>query len=689
MAVAESTVPGRARPAGERPSGERPSGERAGTHFAPQAGHSPRSDGEGQARFPGTLRALGGWPAVAALSLVATVLTWRWQAWKPVLAGLSSWQAGVTLAFLHHLQWGPQMMFTFGPYGFLEDALPYARVTAALGLGFGLALRWGLAAMVLTALRRSWGLWPAGVAAWLAVGLAANLVEASQLGTVVALGLALASFEAVGRRRLVLLGLLGALAGLEALVEISAGGLCTVLAALAVAGPRGTTRARARGLGAAGVPFVAVPVVALLAGGQDLGNLPSYLRGSLSVVMGYTPAMSISTGRGAEDWFALVDLALLGTAFALSLRPKPRRERLAISLALVVWAWELGKEGFVRHDLHDLTFFSLLVAAMCLARLPRRWAPAQAGAVAVAAALTCVANAGVPLALISPAESARALAGAAGDLVSGARWAQVQRAVEAQQRRTGDGLPTSLYLALVGHSFAVEPLEDSMTSAYPALRQWDPEPVLQAYNAYTPYLDHLDAAFLASARAPELVLYRPVSTERQDPAWEPPAATEALYCRYGEVSTADHWVLLRRVPDRCGHPQPVGTATGHFGEPIPVPRVPGKMVVARLSVGLPLTTLIENTLLKGPAVHLTAWEGATGTGLSEVTYRFVASTAGDNHVMSAPAALGYTPGYGPAPVRRFELTGGGWAAGQGTVRARFYAVSLARAYAVSLARATP
>ena len=669
MAVAELTVPGRARPARER----------SGTHFAPQPGQGLPSDGAGQERFSPRLHPLWGWPAVAALSLVAAVLTWRWQAWKPVEAGLSSWQAGITLAFVHHLQWGPQMMFTFGPYGFLEDALPYARVTAALGLGFGLALRWGLAAIVLAALRRSWGLWPAGVAAWLAVGLAANLVEASQLGTVVALGLALASFEAVGRRRLVLLGLLGALAGLEPLVEISAGGLCTVLAVLAVAGPQGGTRAKVRELAAAGVPFVVVAVAALSAGGQDLGNLPSYLRGSLSVVMGYTPAMSISTGRVAEDFFALVDLALLGTALALSLRGKPRREKFAISLALLVWAWELGKEGFVRHDLHDLTFFSLLVAAMCLARLPRRWAPAQAGAVAIAAVLACLANGGVPLSLISPAESARALAGGVGDLVSGARWAHVQRAVQAQERRSGDGLPASLYLALVGHSFAVEPLEDSMASAYPALRHWDPEPVLQAYNAYTPYLDHLDAAFLASARAPQLVLYRPVSTGRQDPAWEPPAATEALYCHYGQVSTADHWVLLRRVPDRCGHPQPLGTATGHFGEPISVPSAPGKMVVARLSVSLPLLTSIENTLLKGPAVHLRAWEGGTGTGLSELTYRFVASTAGDSHVMAAPATLGYTTGYGPAPLRRFELTGGGWAAGQGTVRARFYAVSLAPA----------
>ena len=83
----------------------------------------------------------------------------------------------------------------------------------------------------------------------------------------------------------------------------------------------------------------------------------------------------------------MVDVVLLAGVFALALVGDLVREKAAISLMLAGWAWEVVKEGFVRHDLHDLTFFGLFVVALCLARLPRLIVPVQAGAIALAAFL--------------------------------------------------------------------------------------------------------------------------------------------------------------------------------------------------------------------------------------------------------------------------------------------------------------
>ena len=47
--------------------------------------------------------------------------------------------------------------------------------------------------------------------------------------------------------------------------------------------------------------------------------------------------------------------------------------------------------------------------------------------------------------------------------------------------------PTVLSM-LSGHSVAMEPTQASLAFAYPRL-DWDPEPVLQGYTAYTSYLD--------------------------------------------------------------------------------------------------------------------------------------------------------------------------------------------------------
>jgi hypothetical protein len=629
---------------------------------------SGRSEGSRQPR-------LLGWPAVAAVSALATLFSWKTAPWPRVSAGVDSWQTGLALGFLDHLQWGPQLVFTFGPYGFLENILPFSRLTAGLALLYALAITWGLAALIISTLRQQWGLLAAGVVAWAALGIAANLLEAPELALATALGLALASFRAVTTTgRLYLLGALGALAGFQLLVEINVGLVTTALLVLAVAGAPAHRRATAALVSAA--PFVAVPVVALASAGQSLGNVVSYVRGSLAVALGYGPAMSLSTGRNAENWFAVVDVALVVGLFVLALRGRPWVEKAAISLMLLGWTWEALKEGFVRHDTHDLTFFALVLLAVCLAQLPRSLVLVQAGAIALAALLACLANGHPPPSLRSPAEDTKALATEVRDLVVPGDWPKVQRTAQTEMRATGDDLPAVVLAALRGHTLGAETLEDGITFAYGGLR-WDPEPVLQSYSAYTSYLDRLDASFLTSGRGPERILYKPVTINNRDQWWDPPAALEAMYCHYRQVGPVGSWLLLARVrgPGRCGAPVRIGQATAHFGQAITVPVARGKMVVATFALTAPLSARAEGAVLKGPEVDVSVWPGTP----APKTYRFISGTAADVHVLAVPGALGYLPAFTPPAVRKFELTGGGWANGQGAVRVTFYSLSLTRA----------
>ena len=551
---------------------------------------APGPEAEGQPGDPGArrghfstdarprARGVFGWPAVALVSALATLFSWKTAAWPRVSAGVDSWEAALSLGFTHHLQWGPQAVFTFGPYGFVENLLPFSRLTAGLGFVYVLAITWGLAALIVAALRPQWGLLLAGVVAWAALGIGANLLEAPELALATALGLALASFRATSTTaRLALLGGLGALAGFQLLVEINVGLVTTALLVLAVVG---APSRRGQAALASAVPFVLVPTVALLSAGQSLGNLASYVHGSLSVALGYGPAMSLTTGRHTEDWYALVDVALLAGIFALVLKGRPWLEKAAISLMLAGWTWEALKEGFVRHDTHDLTFFALVLLALCLARLPRwpRSLPlvgVQAGAIALVALLACLANGHPPPSLRSPVEDTTALAQEVGDLALPGHWANVEQKARAEMRDTGDTLPAAVVTALAGHTLAAETLEDGITFAYPGLR-WDPEPVLQSYSAYTSYLDKLDARFLSSPRAPERILYQPVTINDRDPWWEPPATLEAMYCHYREIGPVGHWLLLARIPGagRCGPATVIGSATAHFGQPVKVPAAP-------------------------------------------------------------------------------------------------------------------
>jgi hypothetical protein len=211
--------------------------------------------------------------------------------------------------------------------------------------------------------------------------------------------------------------------------------------------------------------------------------------------------------------------------------------------------------------------------------------------------------------------------------------------------------------------------------ADPGLR-WDPEPVAQSYSAFTAYLDHEDATFLAGARAPQRILYWPLKTgfDSRDPFMDPPATTEAIYCHYTQLALAGPWQVLQRRPDRCGRAVTIGQTEVHFGQPVEIPTAPGRMVVASFVLSAPLLSRLALGLLKPPETQLVAWVG----GGKPVTYRFVTGTAADDHILSVPASLGYSAPFTPAPIRRLEIVGGGWKTGQGSVRVVFQAVSLAR-----------
>ena len=95
------------------------------------------------------------------------------------------------------------------------------------------------------------------------------------------------------------------------------------------------------------------------------------------------------------------------------------------------------------------------------------------------------------------------------------------------------------------------------------------------------------------------------------------------------------------------------------------------MVVARFSWAAPLYAKLEGVVLKPPATYLTLGEGGTSGA-----HRLVPGTAGDDHVLTAPPALGYSARFSPPFVLDLELSGDGWRRGQGWASVTFVAFDL-------------
>ncbi len=605
---------------------------------------------------------------------MSVAVTWLdWPGWTRIGPGLDpSWQAGLAIAFTHHLQWGPQIDFTYGPYGFAGFLEPFYRSTALISLLYVFAVTWLLAALVVAGLRRYWGLAPAGVVAWAVIALSWAASRAADFASVAGLGLALGVVQARCRAvRAMLVVALGALAGFALLVKFNTGVTLVGLLALAVVGQADSWRHRLRLAGPGAGALAAVFALSWAAASQSFGDLPSFVHASVSLALGYSEAISGNVGHPSITWYALVISSLVVVVLGSALRHRPMRQKVVTALMLVGWGWAVVKDSFVSGD-HFLGYFRVLLAAVALMGTLRPPPRIYATALALAACVT-MATAEFPVA--DPIGSAHALATDLADLVQPARFARMTAATRARVLRQEYLYPPVL-AALRGHSLAIEPWEDMVAWADPEAR-WSPEPVVQAYSAYTTYLDDLGSAFLTSDRAPQIVLVWPLQFgfDSRDPYMDPPTTEMVIYCHYDQLGVGGPWQVLRRVPDRCGRPAVIARERARFGEPVDVPGAPGRMVVASFSFGLPLLSKIDGALLKPPDVYLRVW----GADRPPVTYRFVTGTQADDHVVSVPSTLGYAAPFAPPALKRLEILGGGWSSGQGSIEITFRALSMARA----------
>jgi hypothetical protein len=200
---------------------------------------------------------------------------------------------------------------------------------------------------------------------------------------------------------------------------------------------------------------------------------------------------------------------------------------------------------------------------------------------------------------------------------------------------------------------------------------WEPLPVLQEYSAYTPYLDQLNAGFIASDKGPERIL-RPPSNAigSQVPAFESPAAVVSTICHYAQLDASSSWQVLGRVTNRCGSMHQISVVHSQIGRTIRVPQPtrPDEAIVARMTaIPLPLTAAPLSLLFKSSATNIVVNDNV-------VPNRFITATAAQPHLMVQPKDLGYSCPFSYQPLERFTITGGGDSAGTTGVVVKFYSM---------------
>jgi hypothetical protein len=614
------------------------------------------------------------WWLPAAVAVAC--LTWPLSTLSP--AHLDAfWPVGLHMAAAQGLQPGTDVVFTYGPLGFLAFPLLVTTWTGIASFAFVGIAHLALVAVVLRAARRRLP-WPAAL---VVAGMAGTApVPPADIPVLLAFAgciEALDDDEPTAGPAVVALA--GALAAFEVLVKLNDGIVCLLLAALAAwrLGPR---RLRAELLL---VASFAVSLAALWRlAGSPLRDLPGWLRLGAHLLASYSQGMGLDGSAATLRTAAILLGAFLALAVAQA-RGLGRARGGALLAATLLFGFAFFKEGFVRADrAHTGVYFAvlavapllvarsttavraagLLLAAMSLEQaganhhldagvlvLVASWSVVRAvwpdrplhGALAVAVGALLLVLA-VPRSALPRPAAGRVLSQVR-ILANGERRAEQIAAAKAAVREQTVLAPNVLR-ALHGHTVDVEPFGATLAWAYGL--DWHPEPLLESYAAYDPTLDRFAASALAGGGADRILRWNGLAIDGHDPSWEAPALVLAETCHYRPVASSGSFTVLARTANVCGTPRLVSSATAAAGSWVRVPAgAPGERVYASVHVRPRLQDSVRSLLLRPPALHIE---------IPGRRYGLVAATAADPLLMTN--------------VRRFRL--------DRAARVDFYAVTL-------------
>jgi hypothetical protein len=539
------------------------------------------------------------------------------------------------------LDFGTQIVFSFGPLGFLDFPGAYVVDLGRLAFAWSALVHLFFCVSLLWASRRAFGLIVA-----LAITIFAASMPSSDpilIGAAVVCAAALLD-EWSPRLRLVFALAAGALAGMQLLGSLRAGPVLVVMALAVLLGLPG----RRRTLPA----FAAALVVSFsffwFATGQGLGNLDDYALNTASVLSGYSSSMVyVLPGRWWQfPAFVLAVFALGALAYAAGRRwDAPRRAGLFVMVAAV--AFMMFKHAVVRSSPGSAGICLAALLAVGLALAPHVRRSLAVGAIVLLAALTYVGNQeGFSSVTFDFEARAESFVTQLKDMVKPGGLAEQQLAGREAMQAYYALTPRQLALLRSG-SVHVASLEAGAAYAYEL--DWDPLPVFQQYTAYTERLDRLNAAKLESSSAPDRILWEnapavdptfvnvrpfPGTIDERVPAWDSPAEMVQMLCRYRVEDWDKRWAVLRRSPDRCGRERPLNSVTVGGGEAVRLPATgPDEALVVRVD-GLGVSGLerLRALLFRAARRHAI---------FDRRTWNVIPGTAGDGLLLRVPRWADY------------------------------------------------
>ena len=495
---------------------------------------------------PQTARWIG-WPACFTLVFVSAFFLSGTR--QPPLELDPSWHAALECAAAHHWQFGTQIVFTFGPLGFLAAPTSLGHL---LGARIAFAFFWSaLVGLLATALAKCMPGWARyAFLAWLVVFTLSEGLDQTAFWVMASSTIILLVDNP--RRRWQAPAYVFAFIVLSLIKESFLSAACASLALVVVCWIRQRKFPRAMVLGL-GAP--AGFVLCWMALGQSPAHLAPWIRHALELESGYSGAMSL-VPKTPVLGVALAGLALIvGALIAALLRARRSLLVWGIVITLAQYVFLAWKEGFTRSgDWHAFVFLWFLPmgwAWFLVKDLPvapptsRRWVFDAAFAASMA---LCLLGAqfqipgfawqqitGWPRRITHNAEAVFAiLRGHADDLYADCRNSR------------------NIPMLLLDHAKDVIGTESVDVMNYLLLAavvndmNYQPRPVIQGFVAYTPALQNLNLEYFRSGGRPHFVMLCQEATDGRFPTLEDSAALNYVLNNYVPVARDGRFLILQQ-----------------------------------------------------------------------------------------------------------------------------------------------
>ncbi len=308
--------------------------------------------------------------------------------------------------------------------------------------------------------------------------------------------------------------------------------------------------------------------------GQNVTTLPSYLISFLDISFGYKDAMGFPA---ASNWIVAAGLAaaLLGIVqCGLVLYDTPRLSTLWIVLFFIGEIYLSWNRAFIRADDHVLSFF-----ALCPVALVTLWTTVQlrplTRSIGYGTSLLIFVICLFGIFLQQPLVITNCLTDTAARLTGtwnvianpGAKVRQLD--AQLHEAKIDNALPrvraevADRTIDVFGYEQGVALLNDL---------NYVPRPILQGYSAYTPGLIAANTAFYSSPRAPAYVLFKYQPIDERYPTLDDAGVLRQLLFNYTPLFEEQGYSLWKRSGDaRPISPKLISTQPLLFDELCPIP----------------------------------------------------------------------------------------------------------------------